>query len=279
VKERHARGVRACAAVLLVSALAWSALPVGAAASFRAAGPPGSRDPGLALVSALDAREDALAAASGEEGVRPSHDPAKMLLLSLVVPGSGQLVQGEKRGYLYLLAEAAFWGGFYALDHRGLDERGDYEQFADEHWSYAAYTAWYETNCVECKRSDDYACRPLATHGTQEYYEDIGKYKTYWRWWHMDGDEGSIEWSEWSTLDEAVRDEYWGMRGESNGDLRHARYFMMAALLNHVVAAFDAFVSARRDPEAGARGVSDLGLEFDVPAAGDGLACAVVARY
>ena len=37
------------------------------------------------------------------------------------------------------------------------------------------------------RRSAAYECRPLAEYGTQEYYEDIGKYDTYWGWWSASG--------------------------------------------------------------------------------------------
>ena len=238
-----------------------------------------SLDPALALVSSLDAREELLEAGGSKEAIAgASHNPANMFLLSLAVPGSGQLVQGHKRGYLFILAEIAFWGSFYVLDQKGLDERDGYERFADENWDYEAYMEWYEDNCVGCEDCG-YECRPIAECGTQEYYEDIGKYATYWRWWNIDGDEDHIEWWEYSGADEAVRDEYWGARGDSNTHLRQARYFMMAAFLNHIVAAVDSYVSGKpRDVDAATPGY-DLGIEFDVADRGDGLRCAFVARY
>ena len=39
-----------------------------------------------------------------------------MFFYSLVVPGAGQLAQGEKRGFVYIMAELALWGGFYLLE-------------------------------------------------------------------------------------------------------------------------------------------------------------------
>jgi hypothetical protein len=238
----------------------------------------------LALVSSFEAEEDILAdaGAASEDDVR-EHNPATMFLYSLAIPGTGQLVQGQKRGFIYLLAEAAFWTGFYLLDRQGLDERGDYETYADANWDYEAYVAWYEDNCVNCgdNCAGDYDCRPVAEHGSQEYYEDIGKYATYWRWWNLDGDENDsgFEWDDYSDEDVAVRNDYWGMRGESNDHLRQARYFMMAALLNHVVSGMDAFLSARGGSGSDEAARRDIGLEFDVADAGDGLTCSLVARY
>jgi hypothetical protein len=232
----------------------------------------------LYLVSSQDARDELIASGSADGAAEPAKNPAAVGALSLVVPGTGQLVQGEKRGYLYLLAELAFWAGFYVLDQKGLDERDDYESFADSEWDYEAYLAWYEDNCVGCEDCG-YECRPLAVYGTQEYYEDIGKYRTYWRWWNADGDEDSINWDDYSSTDLSVRDDYWGMRDESNRHLRQARYLMMAAFLNHIVSGVDSFLSARGGAEPRESGERDLGLEFNVPDSGEGITCSLVARY
>ena len=90
-------------------------------------------DPSLVLVSSLDARDDLLSLDSGQGGASEDrHDPARMFLFSLAVPGSGQLVQGQKRWFVYLAAEAAFWTGFFILNGDGLDKRDAYEDFADE---------------------------------------------------------------------------------------------------------------------------------------------------
>jgi hypothetical protein len=69
------------------------------------------------------------------------------------------------------------------------------------------------------------------------------------------------------------------MRGDSNRYLRQARYTMMAALLNHVAAAVDAFLTARGGATFPTDSVGDLGIEFDVADGGDGLTCALTARY
>ncbi len=229
----------------------------------------------LVLISSLDARTELLelAAVAGTTArVEKVHDPPKMLLLSLAVPGAGQIVQGEKRGYLYLLAEAAMWGGFYYLDKKGLEERGDYEDFVIENWNLAAYQDFFNENCLDDPQDYANGCRPLAPEGSQEFYEDVGKYDVYWPWWSGDGSPNDV-----TSEDMVLRDEYWGMRKDSNGHLRQARYFMMAALLNHVVSALDSFFIARSPGDEAVP--ADLGLEFGVPTDVAGLTCALVARY
>jgi hypothetical protein len=178
-----------------------------------------------------------------------------------------------------MLVEAALWGGFFVLDQKGLDERSEYERFADEHWDSDAYYAWYDEHCSDCGPDDPcgYECRPLAEYGTQEYYEDIGKYDTYWGWWKIDGSESYVE--GYSEADRALRDRYYDMRGDSNLHLRQARYAMMAALLNHVVSAVDAFLTGSGSAGERTGSSSGMDLEFDVTDRGDGLTCALVSRY
>jgi hypothetical protein len=224
-------------------------------------------DPSLALISSLDVREELVALDPGESGASGGgQSPPAAFLYSLAVPGAGQLVQGEKRGFIYLAAEAAFWTGFFVLNGEGLDKRDAYEDFADEYWDYDAYVEHFDENCQEDPHDPANGCRPLAPYGSQEFYEDIGKYEVYWPYWRPA--------SEW----QAVRDQYWQMRKDSNRDLRNARYFVTAAFLNHLVSAVDSFLSARSgraDDHAG----RDLSLEFAAADAGEGLSCAVVMRY
>jgi len=259
-------------------AIVWVGIVLCACATCSARGIPsgGQQRAPLVLVSSLDAREDVLAqdAPSGETS--DGLEAAKMFAFSLVVPGAGQLVQGEKRGYLYILAEVALWGGFYYLETRGIDERDEYERYADKHFEYWEYMDFYSENCCADCPDNDYAhgCRPMAEYGSQEYYEDIGKYDVYWPWWAADA-----QWDEISSDAQARRDGYWEMRKESNLHLRRARYCAMAALLNHVVSAFDSFLSSRRNLDGFAAEPSRVGLEFEATDAGDGLRCAIYARY
>jgi hypothetical protein len=253
------------AAVLLIAVLAvLAAAPVRAEVVRPAAR---AIDPSLVLVSSLDAREELLALDAGQGGASGDGPNAgAMFLFSLAVPGAGQLAQGQKRGYVYLAAEAAFWAGFFVLNGDGLDKREAYEDFADERWDYGAYVLYFEEHCQENPHDPASGCRPLAPYGSQEFYEDIGKYEVYWPYWRPE--------SEW----QAVRDQYWQMRKDSNRDLRNARYFVTAAFLNHLVSAVDSFLSARGEPSPDHAG-RDLSLEFAAADVGEGLSCAVVMRY
>ncbi len=231
--------------------------------------------PDLALISSLDARAEFLSSGGSDVAFAESgHDPSKMLLMSLAVPGSGELVQGKKRGYLFLLAEIAMWSGFYVLDKQGLEERSDYESFADANWDLEGYMEFYNENCLDCPHDYANGCRPLADCGSQEFYEDIGKYDVYWPWWGGDGvpNDPTAEALE-------LRNEYWGMRKDSNTSLRQARYLMMAALLNHVVSAVDSFILAGGHGTENDAAAAQVGIEFGVPCGAAGLSVAFVTTY
>lgn len=53
-------------------------------------------------------------------------------LASAVVPGSGQFLLGQRRGWAYLGLEAVVWTGFLVERSRGLDDRGAYRDLAWE---------------------------------------------------------------------------------------------------------------------------------------------------
>jgi len=259
-------------AVIILALAAGPTFAVGTVAAATGHGTGGRA--ALALASALE-DEELVEASKRRLDDEPRGDAAKMFFLSLAVPGGGQIARGEKRGYLYLAAEIAFWGAYYVLNEKGEEEVSEFETFADGHWDYDGYSAWYDVYCEGCvgdSCGSDYDCRPLAGYGTGEYYEDIGKYSTYWKWWSDDG----VGSSNPEYL--SVRNTYWQMRQTSNRHLRNARYYMTAAFLNHVASAVDALLFGR-SAEPGVSGDGHAGIEFSVPGDATGIRCAVVARY
>lgn len=64
-------------------------------------------------------------------GIPPVWQPAAA---SLLVPGAGQLLSGQRRGWVYLAVEALVWTGFAVERSRGLDDRRAYRDLA---WTVA----------------------------------------------------------------------------------------------------------------------------------------------
>jgi hypothetical protein len=143
----------------------------------------------------------------------PSHgDPSPFLagLMSAVIPGSGQLAQGQKRGWVYLGVEVAAWFSFFAIRSAGSQAEEDFEQYGDSHWD------WDRCPGLDPVERDD------------EFYDNIGREDDY-----------ACGWDEQSN-----RDIYNGMRSDSNDLYRASRYAASVAFLNHIVSAVDAAKSA-----------------------------------
>jgi hypothetical protein len=81
----------------------------------------------------------------------------KPILFSALLPGSGQLYQGQRRGYLYLAAEVASIAGWVVFRNKGGDTKEEYISFA---WDFAR---------------DGISSRNV--RGDDEYYEHIARYQ------------------------------------------------------------------------------------------------------
>ena len=124
------------------------------------------------------------------------------VLYSALVPGLGELTMGyEKRGIALMLLEVAAWSGYFVNHNDGLDERDEYEAFADAHWDYNKWL--YDHPCTPSDstlESVENAGRSSSGSGDwpgyipfvskeddkQHYYENLGKYD-----WYISG------WSDW----------------------------------------------------------------------------------
>ncbi len=174
--------------------------------------------------------------------------PGKAFLFSLLVPGSGQLYAGEKRGIAFLALEAVVWPVYFSWRNKGKDIEKDYQRFADQHWIATNYFYW--RNSIkpkdESKLSHNYE---KATQ--QQKYEMIGKYDQFVFGW--DDSEPSVvdlqrnpdllqEYPPDSLKNvySSNREEYMDMRYDSNKYLKRAGWCVGALLANHILSAIDA---------------------------------------
>jgi hypothetical protein len=189
--------------------------------------------PGLAGAAEEEAPFLAMIAEEGGEvrtGGR-SIAPAFAGLLSALVPGTGQLAQGQRRGWFYLGAEVVSIFSAVALRSAGNQAEEDYQQYADAHWAWVRYET--ATSCgdglgpvnFELERDQ---LRAVYESARDQYYEDIGRLNIYA--------------CGWDALDH--RGEYEGMRSDADGLFSASRYAITAMFLNHVVSAVDAAKSA-----------------------------------
>lgn len=144
--------------------------------------------------------------------------PALAALLSAIVPGSGQLYNGDylKAGIFFIIDAAALTTAII-YNGKGNDQTNFFESYAEEHWSVERYATWTANNAVRLNPSIDpndmellnvfnhdgsvnwnklnalesrvsqggqgtlgtYYSHQLAGYQEQQYYEMIGKYAQF----------------------------------------------------------------------------------------------------
>ncbi|NNF08110.1 MAG: hypothetical protein HKN21_15205 [Candidatus Eisenbacteria bacterium] len=188
--------------------------------------------PGLSQSAVPEARTSlAFQAQSESSGSADGPSPFLAGLMSAVVPGSGQLALGKKRGLVYLGLETVSIFAVWALRASGNQAEEDYQNFADTHWQ----TDLYETvsECGDGLGPSDFerereALFSLRDSSPDAYYDDIGDLGIYACGWDL----------------QTNRSEYNAMRSRSDDLFRSARAFTTVIFFNHIVSAIDAAKSA-----------------------------------
>lgn len=157
--------------------------------------------------------------------------------LSALVPGSGQLIQGDKRGWLYLGIEAAGWFSYLALHGSAAQAEEDYEEYADLNWSWARYDT--VGSCGPGLGPEDFeeeraALEDAYENSRDQFYQDIGEEDVYACGWGA----------------QTERADYLSMIDDADGLYNAASYVIGAIVLNHVVSAIDAAKSASNKRKA-----------------------------
>jgi hypothetical protein len=184
----------------------------------------------------------------------PARKPGVAFLLSALLPGAGQLYNGNRRGYLFLGVEAASW--FARLSYLDASDRKeeDYQAFANRHWSYPRFhdTAG-EDGCLWTGEADS-LIQVIQGEDETEYYEEIASSDTYRCGW--DDFSEHYDPTDPDRLSPR-RAEFREQREKANQLQDRANLAVAALVLNRIVSAVDAFRVARsRQPEA-----SDFRLE------------------
>jgi hypothetical protein len=188
--------------------------------------------------------------------------PEKAFLLSLAVPGLGQLYYGSKMKPVFFAgAEAAAWLFRAHFNNSGDQMIADYEAFNQAHWSQTSYGDYLEAE-YGYRDDDSIQVQEISHHlpdtKTQQYYEMTGKYSQFaWGW-----DDAVFH---DSTLSELIaaggppaitsddlapysarRIAYEDARGAANQEHRKADRMLAVIMLNHVVSAFEAYFTTKR---------------------------------
>jgi hypothetical protein len=218
----------------------------------------------------------------GDETVRSGRRRYLPVVLSLLVPGTGEIYMGYYvRGAVLIGAEVAAWTGYLHYHNKGLDSRADYERFADEHWTFDKWVndnaLWSDPEYTDVSPRTFEALDSIGSNywegwppyhtwhpketEKQNYYENIGKYD-----WFISG------WEDWDPVtqprDTALRTTYRAMRKKSNDELDKATGFIYLSIAARVASLVETVLLSRRDESGASRDAPSQGFSVDVRATG-----------
>ncbi len=193
----------------------------------------------LAEADEFSANEDIVLSSSANE-----KSPQKAFIMSAILPGSGELYAGQKRGLIHTAAEIGLWAGFFIYTKKAEDKRIEYEAYADDHWDFYRWGNWYAGSNWDSIGSETFYTHadgtPVKDH---HYYEKLGKYP--WAqggWDDFPADDPNFVEGEDYSLNHLA---YLDMRQDKNGFNSTATLCASVAIANHVISAFHAALSAR----------------------------------
>lgn len=159
----------------------------------------------------------------------------RAFLYNLILPGTGHLYAGYKRGWAHLGVEGATWLTYFYYHDRGAQKENQFEAFADDHWDYDKWIS----DCGCAGSPQDSIISYFKENNTQQYYEDIGKLDYYWQGWDDYNN---------TKQDSDNRRYYYGIRNDSNNFFKNARYAVVVAFVNRVVSAVDVLRLTKKEP-------------------------------
>jgi len=177
-----------------------------------------------------------------------SKSPAKAFLFSAIIPGTGEIYTGAKRGYVQIIAEVGFIAAAIITHRQASDMRDDYFTEVEKY--------------VLCDDFlDDIPDKPcLFEKWTGEDYEHATMYDN----WHNVYTEsegkpiervGAFYWEDRKHVkddekrerdpDSEERDEALKLRNKSNDRFQLSKIFIGLTIFNHIVSAIDARIMAK----------------------------------
>ena len=183
-------------------------------------------------IPAIEGRQEPL-------NLEPTKSPTKAFLYSALVPGSGQLYIGAKRGYLQIAAEVGLLAAYFITRSNAQGLREDYREHVRDYVIFEGPTKFNDWDPIE-----DYEHATLFdnwhnvyTDNNGEPLERVGKW--YWE------DRKAFKDEERKLHDSSQRKVALDLRLDANDKFQLAKTFLGIAILNHVVSAVDARIAAK----------------------------------
>jgi len=177
--------------------------------------------------------------------------PSKAALFSLLLPGSGELYSGAKRGYLFFITEAALITSYVVFDRKAEDLRDDYiaevranvgfDGVPEEKWP-DMFEKWNMEDFEHATMFDNW--RNVYTDQAPESeqgipLERVGKF--YW----LDREGVKNEKLSERENTSQLRQRALQYREDSNRWFKRAKMMIGGVVLNHVVSFVDARIAAK----------------------------------
>lgn len=188
--------------------------------------------------------------------------PVLGAILSAVVPGAGEFyAKSYIKSAIFLAVEAGLWVAYATFQNKGSDQTTSYQNYADQHWSALRYATWLKNQSFPGSGSIDLNSDPatlrrqinsceeqsgfshtLPVYGEQQYYEVIGKYRTYTCGWDQAGSD--ITKNNYETYPILTQvNFYMDERQKANTYYDRGTTTMMVVILNHIASAVDGVIS------------------------------------
>lgn len=199
------------------------------------------------LMSALGQRQldvDHTAGSMSMERSERSKSPNRAFLSSLIIPGSGQLYLGSKRGYVYIAVEVGMLAVYFVTRRDAENTREQYREHVRNHVAFdgpGGFDSWDPVEDYEHATLFD-NWHNVYTERNGEPLDRVGAW--YWRDRQAFKDEDREGQHD---SPERLKARQW--RDEANDKFERARTFLGIAILNHVVSAVEARISAKRSSQ------------------------------
>lgn len=178
------------------------------------------------------------------EGLRPRESmksPNRAFLSSLVVPGSGQLYVGAKRGYLFLAADIALLVGYFITRSDAENSRDEYRDMVREHVIFDGPGTFETWDPIE-----DFEHATLFDNWHNVYTENNGEPLSRTGKWYWDDRRAFKDEDRKGDSDSPNREEALRLRYEANDKFELARTLLGGVILNHAISAIEARIVAKQ---------------------------------
>jgi len=201
-----------------------------------------------------------VAAEPARAAQKPVRKPGLSFLFSALLPGAGQLYNGDRRGYVFLGIEAAAW--FTRASYADAADRREkeYQTFAGRHWVLDRYRPPFDDAGAFAEiqerhgnwtQANDSLVVWLFANDRDEYFEQIGREDRFRGGW--DDFASTFDPSRPSARS-PHRDRYREMRSQRDDLESRSRIAVAGLVINRLVSSIDALRTARGRGEEARRG-------------------------